>query len=428
MKLPGALLKILLVVPLCGVAMSFAESILIKNTLIETMTAQGRLDDTDLLIVDGRISLMAKNLSAPDARIIDGRGKRVTPGVFNAFTQMGLVEISGIDQTLDFSVVHEDYSASLHVIDAFNPHSTAIPQNRIHGVTRVLVAPEAPESLFAGVAAIVNLSGSIQDSVEVRSVGVVVNYNEHGQEKIGGSRAAALAAIRHALLDAREYAQNKQIYLGGEGRELSLSFADLEALVPVINKQQYLIVLVERSSDILQILSLAESMDIKVILKGAQEGWMVARQIAEAQTPVIIDPIFNLPTQFETLGSRLENAQILDSAGVVLLFTGMGWQGTHNAYLVTQSAGNAVANGLPYASALKAIFRNPAVVFDLDPPGQIVPGEIADLVLWSGDPLELLREAEFVMVDGQRVSMTSRATLLRDRYYERLRDEMVELR
>jgi len=398
-----------------------AESLVIANADIETMTDKGRLIATDILIIDGIIQKIGKNLPASDIRVVDAQGMRVTPGVFNAFTQMGIVEIGGIKQTRDSSVDSEVFSASLNVVDAFNPHSTLIPQNRIHGVTQVVVAPTSSTSLFAGTVSVVNMSGSPADSIERSPVGVLVNYNEFAQESAGGSRAAALARIRNALADAREFSGNKDLYMSGEGRDLSLSFDDLDALAPVLGGQQYLFVNVSRSADILRVLELGDAFNIKLILVGAQEGWMVAKEIAKAAAAAIIDPTDNLPIRFETLGARLENAAMLHEAGVTLMFTGMEFQNTHNSYLVTQLAGNAVANGLPYKAALEAIFTNPARVFELDKSGQIEVGQIADLVLWNGDPLEVVREAQLVMVDGRETPMVSRATRLRDRYFERLK-------
>ncbi len=401
-----------------------AQTLLIQNADVETMAAEGRLAGTDVLVVDGRILNIGKNLPSEGVRVVDGTGKRLTPGLFNALTHIGVVEIDGIEQTWDASAASEDFTAALNVIDAFNPNSTLIPQNRVHGLTRVVVAPLAANSLFAGKVAVANLSGSVRESIENQSVGVLVNYNEFAAGAAGGSRAGALATLRRALQDTSDYRANTQLFLDGEGRELGLSLDDLDALIPVIDGGQYLLVNVSRAADILRILELGESFNLRLILVGAEEGWMVAEEIARSGATVILDPSSNLPLQYETLGARLENAAMLNDAGVRLMFTGMGRQNsTHNAYLVAQCAGIAVANGLPYEAALQALFTTPAEVFGLDNPGQIVVGAKADLVLWSNDPLEVLREAELVFVDGKEIPMMSRSTRLRDRYFDQLRDQ-----
>jgi imidazolonepropionase-like amidohydrolase len=398
-----------------------AQTLLIQNVDVETMTDEGRLAGTDVLVVGGYVLKIGKNLASEGGRVIDGTGKRLTPGLFNAFTHMGVVEIDEIEQTWDASAESEDFTASLSVIDAFNPNSTLIPHNLTQGVTRVVVAPQGLNSVFAGKVAVANLSGSARESIEKESVGVLVNYNAFAAGAAGGSRAAALATIRRALQDTSDYVARKQLFLDGEGRELGLSFDDLDALIPVLHGDQYLFVNVSRSADILRILELGESFKLQLILVGAEEGWMVAEEIARSGATVILDPSSNLPVQYEALGARLENAAMLNDAGVRLMFTGMGRQNTHNAFLVAQCAGIAVANGLPYEAALQALYTTPAEVFGLNDSGQIVVGEKADLVLWTNDPLEVLREAELVFVDGNEIPMVSRSTRLRDRYFERLR-------
>jgi imidazolonepropionase-like amidohydrolase len=246
---------------------------------------------------------------------------------------------------------------------------------------------------------------------------MVVSLGQTGSDLAGGSRAAAMSLLREAIEDARDYANNKDSVARGNRRAYSLSRHDLEALVAVVQRRQPLLVRVERAADIERVLEFAKSQKITVILSGASEGWRVARKIAMAKVPVIVDPINNLPSSYETLGSRLDNALLLHQAGVKLMFTGMGWQNTHNAYLVRQSAGNAVANGLPYNVAIQAITSNPAQIFGLPGYGQIKVGAEATLVLWSGDPLEVMSNPDLVLIDGQEQSLQSRATRLRDRYY-----------
>ena len=147
---------------------------------------------------------------------------------------------------------------------------------------------------------------------------------------------------------------------------------------------------------------------------------MVAEQIVAANVPVIIDPIENLPSSFETLGARLDNARLLSDAGVTLVFTGMSWLSTYNAYLVRKSAGNAVANGLNKDVSIVAMTRNLAKLFAAPVSGDIVVDEVADLTLRSGDPLQLTSEPDLVMIAGEQILLENRALLLRDRYFKRL--------
>jgi imidazolonepropionase-like amidohydrolase len=155
-----------------------------------------------------------------------------------------------------------------------------------------------------------------------------------------------------------------------------------------------------------------------VIVGGAQ-AWQVAGQLAAARVPVVLDPLVNLPGSFDQLGASLENAARLHAAGVRIAFTNLN-DGTHNARKVRQAAGVAVANGLPWDAALAALTASPAEIFGLGKDyGRIAPGYAADLVLWSGDPLEVTTFAEQVWIEGRPQSMRSRQTELRDRYRPR---------
>ena len=157
-----------------------------------------------------------------------------------------------------------------------------------------------------------------------------------------------------------------------------------------------------------------------LIIAGAAEAWMVAEELAIAEVQVIIDPLSNIPGNFDRLGARLDNATLLNDAGVTLLFSG---DDTHNAFQFRLSAGNAVANGLPAIEAMRAITINVAEAFGLaENFGSIEEGKVADLVIWDGDPLEVQTRADQVFVNGVSVPMVSRSTRLRDRYRD-LSDE-----
>ena len=393
-----------------------ANSILITGADLYGST--GVLVDTSIYIEDGIIAALGD--SSPNSADVefDGAGKSITAGLFNGSTHIGAIEVEQIEQTEDFISYSAAVGASFKVADAFNPRSTLIPFNRVQGLSHALLVPEAGNRLFAGQVALVQLGN--QPQVIDDSVAVAVDYTEGGFDLAGSSRATAMAMLRQGLADAQDFARNKPAALAGARRDYSLSLADLTALEPVISGAKPLLVRTHRASDISAILRLAKEFNLRLILSGVVEGWLVAEQIAAANVPVIIDPIENLPSSFETLGARLDNAKLLSDAGVTLVFTGMSWLSTHNAYLVRQSAGNAVANGLDKNVAIAAMTRNPAKLFAASVSGDIAVGEIADLVLWSGDPLELTSEPDLVMVAGEQIPLESRALLLRDRYFKRL--------
>ena len=394
-----------------------ASSILIKDA--DIYASSGLLVKTNLYIENGKIAAIGVQSPATADIEIQGLGKSITAGLFNSSTHLGTVEVSAIEQTVDFYSENETVTASLRIADVFNPRSTLIPHNRVHGLTHSLLIPESGTHLFAGQVALVQLGN--QPKVIHPSLAVALDFTERGISLMGGSRAAALVQLRQALDDAKDFSRNRKAALAGDHRDYVLSYADLAALEPVVNGTKPLLVRTNRASDISVILELAKNFQLQLILSSALEGWMVADEIAKAQVPVIIDPIYNLPNSYESLGARLDNAKLLADAGVKLLFTGMDWHNTHNAYLVRQSAGNAVANGLDKSIAIAAMTTNPAQLFNAPVTGDIAIGDIADLVLWGGDPLELTSEAELVMIDGEIIPMESRALQLRDRYFNRLK-------
>ena len=394
-----------------------ASSILIKDA--DIYASSGLLVKTNLYIENGKIAAIGAQSPAAADLEIQGLGKSITAGLFNSSTQLGTVEVSAIEQTVDFYSENETVTASLRIADVFNPRSTLIPHNRVHGLTHSLLIPESGTHLFAGQVALVQLGN--QPKVIHPSLAVALDFTERGISLMGGSRAAALVQLRQALDDAKDFSRNRKAALAGDHRDYVLSYADLAALGPVVNGTKPLLVRTNRASDISVILELAKNFQLQLILSSALEGWMVADEIAKAQVPVIIDPIHNLPNSYESLGARLDNAKLLADAGVKLLFTGMDWHNTHNAYLVRQSAGNAVANGLDKSVAIAAMTTNPAQLFNAPVTGDIAIGDIADLVLWGGDPLELTSEAELVMIEGEIIPMKSRSLQLRDRYFDRLK-------
>lgn len=401
---------------------AIADDLLIRNATV--YTAEGVKTETDLLVKKGLIDAIGKNLSATsDTPEYNAKGQSVTPGLFNADTHLGVEEVSAVDQTVDYFSENSRITASMKVADGFNTDSVVIPHNRLHGLTHALVLPDSDAGLFAGQAALIRLNADGKKIVN-DSVAVVVSLGENGQHLAGGSRAVAMAMLREALDDAKDYAANRSAVNSGSRRDYHLSLADLKSLIPVVQGKKYLVVEVNRADDILRVIQLAKRYQLKVILNGVAEGWRVANEIAKANVPVILDPINNLPIAYEQLGARLDNAALMENAGVTMMFTGMGWQNTHNAYLVRQSAGNAVANGLSKTAAINAMTINPAQVFGLEKTGHLAVGQKASLVVWSGDPLDVTSVARVVLIDGESQPLMSRSLRLRDRYYDRLRVEV----
>lgn len=403
----------MLAIALSGAA--HAETFAITNGVIHTMGKDGVLKQGTVLIEDGRIVAVGANVDVPkEATVIDATGKVVTPGFMDPSSYFGLIEVSAEDPTVDASTENERITAAHTVADAINPRSTLIPVNRIEGITRAIVQPSSGTSIFAGRSALISL-GSVDDFLLDRNTAMHVTLGEDGSELTGGSRGAALTKLREALEDARDFGNNRRAFETAGRYKYSLSRPDLEALQPALAGEQPFVVEVERASDIEAVLRMANEFKLRVVILGGAEAWMVADKLARANVPVILDPLQNLPSSFEQIGSTLKNAAALHSAGVMISFTSGG---SHNARNLKQGAGNAVAHGLPWTAALEALTVNPARIFGVSNYGQLAAGQDADVVVWNGDPLETATFADHVFIQGRKIPMESRQTKLRDRYLE----------
>lgn len=402
-----------------------AQVTAITGATVHTAGPAGTLENATVVIENGRVTAVGAGLAVPDgAASHDARGKVVTPGLMTPLGQIGLVEVDAVLETVDFIQRGDRFTASFDVADAYNPNSTLVAINRIAGITYAVLSPESmpePDMLghqsrvLSGLVSVVHLGG--EDAFLDRGVAVYAQLGEAGSGVAAGSRAAALMILRTALEDARDYAANRTAFDERRRREYSISRPDLEALQPVLLGERRLLVDVHRASDISAALKLAGDFELDLVVVGGAEAWMVADALAAAGVPVILDSVTNLPRGFDRLNARLDSAALLARAGVRFAVGGDSSNQNHNARNVTQAAGIAVANGLSWDEALAAITLTPARIFGLDSEiGSIEPGKRADLVIWSGDPLELRTNAEQVFIGGRPVDMQSRQTLLRDRY------------
>jgi imidazolonepropionase-like amidohydrolase len=396
---------------LAAAAPASAQAVAITGGKVVTNTGQGILENATVVISNGRIVSVGTGAAPAGARVIDARGKWVTPGLFAAYAQLGLAEIDGEDAANDTSAGDSVLQASQHAADAFNPDDTAIAVNRIEGVTRMALAVTPGKGLLGGYGALASTSGTF-DSVTAREAFMLVTMGDAGASAAGGSRAASWAWLQAAIDDAKGYPG--RYANGGEGDVLLRREAS--AFAPVVAGRIPVMVTAQRASDILAVIALARREPrMKFVILGAVEGWRVAPQLAEARIPVVINPVQNLPDSFELLGATMENAARLQAAGVTIAIADPN-EASHNSRWIQQLAGNAVANGLPWQAAFSAITRNPAMIHGRGDLGQLAAGATADVVIWDGDPLELMSSPDAVFIDGRETAMRSRQTELRDRY------------
>ncbi len=382
-----------------------ADAILIRGASVHTMTGDSLLENTDIFISGGKIQRIGKDLPVPqdDVHVFNANGKPLTPGFFAGISSIGITEVSAVEESSDSSLDLKEMRPEFDVAPAYNPNSTLIPVTRIEGFSFTLLDANPQGSIFGGQGQVVMLDGGYESFIGNPVLFISVGRNASSLS--GGSRAAQWMLLNQAMQEADSPpASTETALLTRAGRGTLSAYANSGKVV--FN--------VDRASDILETLRFAEKYGIDLVVSGGREAWMVAKQLAAAKVPVLLDPLANLPSSFDSLGSRLDNAAILEAAGVVVAISGAG---SHNARTQRQLAGNAVSYGLPHEAGIAALTSNPASIFGVtEQQGSIQTDKPANVVLWSGDPLEVTSAAEIVVINGQLIPMESRQTKLRDRY------------
>tara|TARA_R110002153_G_scaffold1590_6_gene8288 strand:+ start:15046 stop:16326 length:1281 start_codon:yes stop_codon:yes gene_type:complete len=414
------LLSSMLLTPFVG-----AKSIAIVGAKVHTMSSQGTIDNATVLIKDGKIQKVMQGEVALDGyEIIDAKGKVVTPGLIGASTSLGLVDVGFSAGTNDSNSSLTSISATGAAFDvsyAINPDSSLMSIARIEGVTSAATSMGRTGQLFNGQGALITLSDTSTPLIQARAF-ISTRVGNGGADTIGGSRSVLWVSLEKALAEAK-FAVGKSLSPRDEWHG-ELSRTDIAALIPLVKGEIPLLVDARRAADIRQVIALKQRhSQLNIVITYATEGWRVAKELADNNIPVILNPEANLPSSFDQLGATLKNAGRLADAGVQV---SIGME-THNIRLARQHAGNAVANGLIWEQGLAALTINVAKLYGIDDTlGSLEAGKIADVVIWSGDPLEVTEAAEMVLIAGEPIKMQSRQSKLRDRYLKLQTDKPMQ--
>jgi imidazolonepropionase-like amidohydrolase len=227
---------------------------------------------------------------------------------------------------------------------------------------------------------------------------------------LSGNPGASLRALRELFEDARRFVTQQAAWERGQSREFSVSRVDLNALRPILERE---IPLVVSASDLEALIRFAAEEKIRLVIRGAAEGHLVADQLAKAGVGVLIDPLVYGPGGFDQLYGRRDNAALLQRAGVTVA---IGTFSAHNLRKLRQLAGNAVREGLPWEAGLDAITTAPARLFGIPGYGTLTASSVANVAVWGGDPLELSTQLEQLYIHGRRIELKSRQTELFQRY------------
>ena len=381
---------------------AFADSVLVTNANLMSMGPLGTQHGVSVLIEDDVIADIGTNITTAADTVIDANGAIVTPALFAGATATGLVEVNAVRESADGSMSDtkdNTVQVGFDVRDAYSPLSSVVGVTRVEGFGYSLLMASGGHYSVAGRGSLVDFDGGFE-SFNGSDV-LFVDVGGYAADKVGGSRAAHWMLLDGIMADLKRRSSERE-YLSQSGKEY------LKDLI----KNGVFVFSANRAADIRKVISFSNEYRLNSVITGGREAWLLADELAAADIPVMINGLDNLPSNFDALGSRLDNAALLHDAGVQVLFTSGE---THNARKVRQGAGTAVAHGMPHEAAVEAMTTAPSRVFG----GRVRALEVgnrADMVIWSGDPLEVTSYATSVILKGEVTSMATRQSKLLERY------------
>ena len=408
------------------------KPILLRGGKLLTIT-HGVIENGSILIDNGKIAAIgaSNSIKAPkEARVLDVSGMTLYPGLIDSETALGLTEISAEDMTNDLVEKSDEIMPHMHVYDAFHAESELIPVTRLNGITNAVVAPESADTL-PGQDSFVQLAGaSAADMLLIRDVAMPLNFtgtqrrNESWEKrKFPETRMGMASQMRQAFIDAQDYEQRFTDYekkkadaIRDKKPEPSAPKRDLklEALLPYLHGKRPIILAAETASDLETAVRLAQEFNLKFVLNHISHSRPVLDYVASLKVPVIVGPIYETPKEDERFDAVYSLPAELYKRGVKIAFASFD---AHNSRNLPYQAGFATGFGLPPDEALKAITLNAAEIWGVaDQLGSLDVGKTANIVVATGDPLDMKTDVKRVFIAGQEIPMTSRQTRLRDEY------------
>lgn len=381
---------------------AFAESVLVTNANLMSMGPLGTQHGVSVLIEDDVIADIGTNITTAADTVIDANGAIVTPALFAGATATGLVEVNAVRESADGSMSDtkdNTVQVGFDVRDAYSPLSSVVGVTRVEGFGYSLLMASGGQYSVAGRGSLVDFDGGFE-SFNGSDV-LFIDVGGYAADKVGGSRAAHWMLLDGIMADLKRRSSERE-YLSQSGKEH----------LKELTKNGVFVFSANRAADIRKVISFSNEYRLNSVITGGREAWLLADELAAADIPVMVNGLDNLPSNFDALGSRLDNAALLHDAGVQVLFTSGE---THNARKVRQGAGTAVAHGMPHEAAVEAMTTAPSRVFG----GRVRALEVgnrADMVIWSGDPLEVTSYATSVILKGEVTSMATRQSKLLERY------------
>jgi len=395
------------------------------------------IDDGTLILRDGKIAGVGVGLDIPaGAQVIDAKGLQVYPGIFDSITQMGLREIGAVNATVD-STETGNYNPDVVAATAVSPSSEHIPVTRAAGITEVLAVPGSGGfdsggggSVIGGQASAIHMAGwEIDEMLIKKSAAMVISWPQIETQTFD---FATFSRKEKPYADAKqEY--DKQVTEITDWVERARHYAQvmdkssaakydrdlkLEALAPVVRGELPVLVFANRAREIRNAVEFCDKQRLRMILAGGEEAYKVKDLLRSKGVPVILRPVLSLPPEEDDPYDRLLSQPAeLAAAGVKFAFASFD---NSFARRLGQNAANAVAHGLPYEEALKAVTIYPAQIFGLaDQIGTLEQGKLANVIVTNGDPLELTTDVKYLFIRGQLTSLDNRHLRLYEKYSKR---------
>jgi imidazolonepropionase-like amidohydrolase len=395
-----------------------------------------RIPNGTVVIENGRITAVGANAQAPaGATVIDATGQFVYPGLINAGTNMGLVEMGGVPGPVDSRELG-DFNPNLITTTAVNVGSEHIGVTRANGITSVITV--AGGSVLSGLAGLINLAGYTNEEMIAKQKAALLlswpNAGGGGGRGRGGGRfggggggaAEQQAAYQNNVrqiyrwfAEAKAYGEVRDRVMAGGGQPPAGWETDfrLDAMVPAVRGEMPILVDASTVEQMRDVIRFMDSLRVKVIISGAREGWQMADTLAARNIPVIMDGVTGTPGNDEPYDLVYSNPGVLQRAGVMLAFaTG----GASSARDLPYEVGLSIAFGMDPEEGLKAMTINPARMFGVDSAyGSIEVGKVANVIVTTGDPIDIRTSIKEVFVMGRRMPFNDRHTELYEMYRAR---------
>ena len=358
-----------------------------------------------------------KNLKSKNVDVINGRGKFLTPGFIDSSTRLGLVEVEMDPLAHDYHTGGREPTPDNRVVNALNLRSLRIPIIRQGGVTTVIARPIGYLIDGMGVGFDLHKQSSYGAS-QIAMFGRLGKFRGKGGNR--SSRSMQWRELRAIIDETLSFSKAPSSYEKGNMRRNSLSKGDLKAMNLVLKGQVPWVINVNRASDIEALIQFKKDLNglglkPRFVIEDALEAALVASQLREHDIPVILIPSQMANRSFEALGARFDSAAVLSEKGVKVVFSSGSFNYLSRGRL-RQEAGMAVKYGMSMDKAYQAITVIPAEVFKIPQRGKIVVGSVANLVLWSGDPLEPVNWVEKLWINGRDMNLKDRHSLLAEKY------------